>query len=324
MNRETKEQILRHIALLDSYPSATIGREPEQLLMDILQPLLAEDGYTTTKVFEAHHAGFDFIAEKPADGVSVSCSIGIEQKHYSRNRPVGADVVEQVLSSAVPLSLDRAMLVVNSRFTYAAREMVRREAPVRVELIDIDALKAWVARIEIDSTADTSEVEAILQQVSRTFACLIAKDPENLEKLEWRDLERTLAETFDGLGFSVELTPGSKDGGKDIILECLVAGKKHTYIVEIKHWRCGTRVGQSVARDFLNVIVRERREGGLFLATYGYCDNAFEMLSEIERRRIRFGAQAKVVGLCRTFVKARSGIWSAPAALPEVLFEGTF
>jgi HJR/Mrr/RecB family endonuclease len=324
MDRETKERVFTNIALLEAHPSAAVGREPEWLMMEILEPLLGEDGYTTTKVFEAHHAGFDFVAEKPADGVSGSCSIGIEQKHYRRTSSVDADVVARVLSAATPLGLDRGMLVVNSRFTLAAREMARREAPVRIELVDIDALKAWAARIEVDSKIDRSEVETILRDVSRAFAHVVAKDPGNLDRLEWRDLERMLAEVFDNLGFSVELTPGSKDGGKDIILECLVAGKRQTYIVEIKHWRCGNRVGQSVAQDFLNVIVRERREGGLFLATYGYCDNAFEMLSEIERQRIRFGAKAKVVGLCRTFVKTRSSIWSVPAALPEVLFEDTF
>jgi hypothetical protein len=73
--------------------------------MEILEPLLGEDGYKMAKVFEAHHAGFDFIAEKPANEVSDSCSIGIEQKHYRRNSSVGADVVAQVLSAATPLGL---------------------------------------------------------------------------------------------------------------------------------------------------------------------------------------------------------------------------
>jgi sulfur transfer protein SufE len=42
-----------------------------------------------------------------------------------------------------------------------------------------------------------------------------------LEELEWHDLERTVADIFDGLGFLVTLTPPRKDGGKDIILDQL-------------------------------------------------------------------------------------------------------
>ena len=58
-------------------------------------------------------------------------------------------------------------------------------------------------------------------------------------------------------------------------------------------------------------------------STYGYCDDAFEQLSEIDRQRLRFGNKEKVVALCRTYVKARSGIWSPPEHLAEVLYEGT-
>jgi restriction system protein len=124
------------------------------------------------------------------------------------------------------------------------------------------------------------------------------------------------------MGFKVELTPPSKDGGKDVIVECIVHGNRQVHLVEIKHWRSKARVGSGAIRDFLNVIVREQSEGGLFLSTYGFCDNAFEQLSEIDRQRVRFGEE-KVVVLCRTYVKVKSGIWSPPEKLLEILYEGT-
>ena len=74
------------------------------------------------------------------------------------------------------------------------------------------------------------------------------------------------------------LTPPAKDGGKDVVLRCYVQGRQAEYFVEIKHWRSPSRVGGGALRDFLNVIVREGRDGGLFLSTYGYCDNAFDQL----------------------------------------------
>lgn len=59
------------------------------------------------------------------------------------------------------------------------------------------------------------------------------------------------------------------------------------------------------------------------MSTSGYCDNAFEMLTEIEREKLKFGSEEKVVNLCKTYVKADSGIWSPPELLTEVLFDGT-
>lgn len=168
-----------------------------------------------------------------------------------------------------------------------------------------------------------AQVIAVIKDQSIKFAQLIAQNSHSLEAIEWRDLERTLAEVLEGIGFSVELTPSSKDGGKDIIVKYVVSGLKHTYIVEIKHWRAGSRVGNSIICDFLNVIVRERRQGGLFLSTSGYCNNVFEIFSKIERQQLRLGAKEKIVSLCKTYVKAQSGIWTPPKQLTEILFEQT-
>lgn len=176
---------------------------------------------------------------------------------------------------------------------------------------------------ELDTEFDRSEVQQLIQVMSQKFAEIIATNPAALDELEWRDIERLLAEVFDGIGFSIELTPPSKDGGKDIILQCVVSGKKHSYIVEVKHWRSSTKVGGSAIKDFLSIIVNENRDAGLFLSTYGYTSNAFEGISEIERHRIRFGKKEKVVSLCKTYVDSASGLVVPPDLLPTVLFNGT-
>lgn len=38
MDRETKERVIRNIVLIESQPSATISREPERLMTEILEP----------------------------------------------------------------------------------------------------------------------------------------------------------------------------------------------------------------------------------------------------------------------------------------------
>jgi restriction system protein len=140
-----------------------------------------------------------------------------------------------------------------------------------------------------------------------------------LDNLEWRDIERTVAEVFDGLGFKVTLTPPAKDGGKDIILSCHIHGKNTEYYVEIKHWRSRKKVGPTVIRDFLNVVVREKREGGLFLTTYGYSEKAMEQFSRIKRQQIYLGDQTKVVNLCKHYVNAKNGLWSPPNNIWSVI-----
>ena len=171
----------------------------------------------------------------------------------------------------------------------------------------------------LDGELDRLEVQTIFQTVTQGLAKLVAQNPKILDQLEWRQVESLLAEVLSGIGFRTELTPSSKDGGKDIVLECVVSGRRHTYIVEVKHWRSGKKVGATQINDFLRVVVRERRNAGLFLSTYGFSSTAFEALAHIERQRLRLGTQEKIVSLCRTYVTSIAGI-----AIPAELLPCTF
>ena len=290
-------------------PKAIPPRDAERVLGQILQPLLQEEGYAIASTPVSRDGGIDFVARRGTRGQPDWDEIAIEYKHY-RQHAVGVDVVHKLLGTAIVADTPRAMLVTNARFTFAARERVRATSPVGLELIDPDGLRSWLARSEDVPVMELSQVDIIRKEVSRKFIEMITVDPRELDRFEWREMERILAEVFEGLGFGVELTPGSKDGGKDIVLTCRIASKTHTYYVEVKHWRSRTRVGTGAISDFLNVIVNEEVDGGLYLSTYGFCSSAIESLTEVQRTMLKFGTEPKIVSLCKSYVKATSGIWS--------------
>lgn len=323
MRTEDKSRLVETIALLRDGGPELLPRDAERLLMEVLEPLLKEDGYQVHRTPSTRDVGIDFLAHRVPTADYQGQTLGIEFKYYRSGTPVGVNQVRQLIGASTRHELDRAILLVNTEFTKAARDAVRRDMPIEIELVDLDSLCAWVNRLKVDQDSLGAEVRAILRAVSHKLALLIAKNPRALDELEWRDIERTVAEVFDGLGFLTTLSPPSKDGGKDVVLECIVKGQRAEYLVEIKHWRAGNRVGGGALRSFLNVIAKESRQGGLFLSTYGYCDNAFEQLSTIDRQKLRFGTEEKVVSLCRTYEKALSGLWSPPKNLAEVLYEGT-
>lgn len=215
------------------------------------------------------------------------------------------------------------MLIGRFGFTDEAREAAERREPVRIELLDLTGIDEWINRVEAGEPDYAGRVQILIRGISHEFARLVAENPETLDELEWRDLERMMERVMSGLGFSVTLTPPSKDGGKDLILTCNVKQGEQSYIVELKHWRSGKGVGKIAVRDFLQVIVTENRSGGLFLSTSGYAEGAFEGLTEVTRQRLRFGSKTKVVLLAQTYIKALSGLWSPPEDLPNVLFEAT-
>lgn len=297
------------------------GLEAEALYGRILAPLLRQEGYELRQTAAANDGGIDFYGERAATSDTLESEIcGIQVKYYRRGN-IGAEAVRSVMGAAMVANVARAILVANTDFTSSARDTVDRELPLKVELLGLSDLRNWVARFRVVAPDIETEVRIILRDLSAKLARLIAADKGALAHLEWRDVERVVAEVFDGLGFAVTLTPGSKDGGKDVVLGCTVKGVQAEYYVEIKHWRSSTKVGSGAVEKLLKVIVNEKKAGGLFLSTYGFTENAFEQLTTIDRQKLRFGDQDRIVTFCQTYVKAKAGLWSPPANLGEVLFD---
>lgn len=159
--------------------------------------------------------------------------------------------------------------------------------------------------------------------VSDKLVKIILGNPEELEKIEWRQMERLIADILDEIGYKVELTSGSNDGGKDIIFRCKNTHNNKSYIIEIKHWASRQKVGYSYIRKFLNVIINEEREKGLFLSTYGFCDNAFETFTEFEMEKLEYAEKEKIIKLCGMYRKKRYGIWIPSKVDIDLLFDNT-
>jgi HJR/Mrr/RecB family endonuclease len=313
MEQHEKEKLIRDITEFESRKDEYSPIDAENKLIKILTPLLESDGYNLAYSGGPRDNGIDFLATKQQR------LIGIQYKHYKSN--VGASAVRELIGSALVNKLDKVILLTSSSFSTQARETASLIDPISVELLDINDLKTWTSKIE--ANYDESEVTQVLKTFTQKIIELINKTPRTLDELEWRDLERVIAEVFNGIGFNVTLTPASKDGGKDVILECFSQGTKKTFIIEIKHWRSGQKVGEKSIKDFVKIITTEKRNAGLFLSTYGYTQNAVESLTEIEKQKVRFGQETKIVSLCKTYMKRKSGIWDNEQDLADILLYDT-
>ena len=296
--------------------------EAESAIGDILLPLLKAEGLELLVHKDPTFSGIDFAATR-TDDPERRLSLAIEYKHYRNGSSVGAEIVERLLGTISSGPFDRALLVSRSGFSRRALEIAAR-AQISVELLDLAAISSWIDRVEEKPSANAKRVAFMVKSISHEFARLVAQDPSVLDHIEWRDLERMMSRVMEGIGFKTTLTPASKDGGKDLILKCTINAKEESYIVELKHWRAGKPVIKGAVSDFFNVIVREGREGGLFLSTSGYASNISEALTELSRQKLRLGDKSKVVMLAQTYLRANSGLWSPPEQLPEILFDGMF
>jgi restriction system protein len=158
-----------------------------------------------------------------------------------------------------------------------------------------------------------------VRQFATELCRLVAEDPDALRRIEWRDVERLLAAALTDIGFRVELTSPSKDGGKDIVARCAIRNEDQTFYIEVKHWK-KKRVGDKDVRKFVQVNIADRTNGGLFLSTSGYAGTVYQHRAEITRDVVRLGNRSSMVSLAQHAVRARSGLW-LQHPLPETLFE---
>jgi hypothetical protein len=293
-----------------------------QLLLPLVGELLAHDGYEAIQTNHLPAPGWDVRGERTSE--SSRETIAVEYKHGQRQ--LDGRSIYEVIRKLSEHPLDRFVLISRSGFSARAVEEVAGDTPVAIELLGLEDVRQWALRMEAPPPPPPARIQALVSQFSEELAKAVADDPRVLDSIEWRDMERVLETVLSGLGFEAELTPSSKDGGKDIVLRITdMSGELRSFIVEVKHWRSGKHVGGTVLTDFVRVVAHEEHEAGLILATYGFASNATAALTEIERRRVRLGHESKIVSLCRTYVRSQVGLW-APLdgdGLAELLFEET-
>ena len=268
----------------------------------------------------------DFIALKRVDGLDYK--IAIELKSNSNINEAIKNGIKTLTDVNETRNFDKLLLLLLNRTNFnRSNPTVKHfinDNPTNLEIINLDDLEKWSENLSDElSPKEKNEVIYYIKQLSKKFIELVALNPDNLKNLEWRDLERTIAELFQGIGFKTTLTPSSKDGGKDIILECTIDTIQKSFIIEIKHWRSGQKVGKTAVKEFTNIIINEKREKGLYLSTYGFSNNYYESLTEKQKSKVRFGEQEKIVELCRTYEKVNNGIWNPIDTLENILFDNT-
>jgi restriction endonuclease Mrr len=164
-----------------------------------------------------------------------------------------------------------------------------------------------------------SSVAAIVRGFSRALALALARAPGALADMEWRDLERVLAEACEGLGFRTTLTRPAKDGGFDLEVEA--DGTR--YLIEVKHWSAPALVGAEVVSQFAEVVVSKAAAKGLLLSSSGFRPAVLAQRIEIVPSPVALGDGRKIVGLCQRYARRSGFEWWPETNLAEILFEET-
>lgn len=292
----------------------------------LINSIFSKIGFEITIERNVQNFGLDLFATKLINGKNYN--IGFEIKP-SLKREYIINGIKTLSFANRKESFDKLVLIssdknLNNITDSKLIKSFLRNNPFDLEILNIFELNNWSKKlIQNLEPEEENKILFIFRQAYRKIINEIAKNPKQLQNLDWFNIEKVIAEIFESFGFDVTLTPPSKDGGKDIILECYQNESKKTFIVEIKHWKSGKKIGQKIAKEFLKVVLNEKRNCGLILSSSGFTNNLFEFITEIDRTKISFGTDSKIISLFNAYERVQEGLLLPINNYEKFLFDET-
>lgn len=130
---------------------------------------------------------------------------------------------------------------------------------------------------------NTPPVPALIWRIGLELMQKVIQDERILFQISDREFEILTGDLFHSNGFTVELTPKSKDGGKDLVVTKIDAmGLKCRYLVECKRYAPHHKVGVEIVRSLHGTVDYERANGGVIVTTSTFTRPAIEWATEFK------------------------------------------
>jgi HJR/Mrr/RecB family endonuclease len=154
-------------------------------------------------------------------------------------------------------------------------EDLRLKAGVSLDYQSISNLALPETESKLILVSDTSFRE-LLQQLSQ--------NPSEMLKIHPRQFEELVAGLLDKQGFDVQLTPQTRDGGRDVLAFQSTPAGKLLFLVECKQFRPDRPVGVSIVRALYGVVELERANAGMIVTTSTFSPDAVDLARKISYR----------------------------------------
>jgi restriction system protein len=162
--------------------------------------------------------------------------------------------------------------------------------------ISVDELLSKILPFELSGLVDTlgrplrlsgrlsKVIVADARAANEELLRIISKDRNYIYSISPRRFEELAADVFERLGYTVEITPPSKDGGKDLYVARKSELGSLLFYVECKRYAPDRPVGVGLVRSLYGVVEAGKATAGLMLTTSHFTKGAHEFQRHVERR----------------------------------------
>jgi hypothetical protein len=163
------------------------------------------------------------------------------------------------------------------------------------------------------SKEDYSQVDIAFAPLNAELVRQLSRKPELLYEMHCRRFEELVAEILHDMGFDVQLTPASRDGGRDILAIFKLPIGEMLTVVECKRYARDRHIGPDIVRQLLWVADRHDNASKAMIATTSFFTAGAEEMQKQFRWRLSLadfdllGVWLKQYGQWRA--SESSGIW---------------
>jgi hypothetical protein len=111
-----------------------------------------------------------------------------------------------------------------------------------------------------------------------------ARHPEKMREMNPRDFEELIAELLSKEGLKVEITPITRDKGRDIIAVSDSSLGRHLHLVECKRYSETNPVTVNLVRSLYGVVEAEKATAGMLVTTTRFTPPAAEFVDSVRNR----------------------------------------
>lgn len=132
---------------------------------------------------------------------------------------------------------------------------------------------------EKHSNKDESAI-ITLSPVNDRVLKYLSENPQAFYQLTGTEFEIVMTEIYNKLGYKVERTQSTRDGGKDIIIRKPEILGDFIYYVECKKHEAKDPIGVGIIRSFVGTVNTDRVNGGILATTSYFSRDAKKFISE--------------------------------------------
>ncbi len=160
------------------------------------------------------------------------------------------------------------------------------------DMSDEDVIENEVLNKEIVTEIFRYEKQPVEEKIKKDSAIItlspindkvlqyLSENPQALYELSDRQFEEVMAEIYSRLGYKVELTKATRDGGKDIIIRKPEILGDFIYYVECKKYSKNNPVGVGIVRDLTGIISMDKVNGGIIATTSYFSKDARKLIKD--------------------------------------------